>query len=701
MLGVHFDHFGGDADLEDAISYSRQAIELTPAGHSDLPALLNNLANSLDYRFNRYGEDTDLEDAINCTHQAIKLVPGDRGDRLILLSGLAIKLHKRFIRSREDTDLEQAIQSFRQAIELTPSGHDSLPQRLSGLAFSLHSRFHRYGEDADLEGAIRNYRQALKLASASHSDLPTLLNNLANSLASRFERHGEDADLEDAIQTYRRAIKLIPAGHSHIPPLLNNLANSLSSRFHHYGKDADLEEAISIYKTGSEASSGFPRMRFKCAVELASLAHAQGHLSVALEAYSKILDLLSQVVWFGQSVTSRQRALLSWQSGLVNNAVACAISLGYLELAVEFLDHGRSVFWSQATQTSADLTELKKLDLESALKFERLAAALDASTFEDLGSDLVAIYEPARADDEIEQRRRLTREFESLLEAIRTLPGLHNFMKPPLYTELRTCAAAGPVILLNASKYRSDALIVRMDSPPILVPLTEMSRDEATRIAADLRENRDSRDFRLHLQTTLPILWQSIVLPVLKALGFTKVPSDPRLRPHVWWCPTGPLSFLPIHAAGPYTKSGGPDLTQRVISSYTVTLQALLRARAQNRDSRDLRMLLVGQANTPNQKPLPGVSEEIKVIYDTATSNGVQNISRCEGAGVLRDVVVEELKGATCAHFACHGHQDQTGGALQSLSSCTTVLCDSQQLPHADYQTRILHSYLHATARLD
>jgi hypothetical protein len=51
----------------------RQAIELAPIGHSDLPSLLNGLATSLNSRFSRHGNDADLEEAITHYRQAIEL----------------------------------------------------------------------------------------------------------------------------------------------------------------------------------------------------------------------------------------------------------------------------------------------------------------------------------------------------------------------------------------------------------------------------------------------------------------------------------------------------------------------------------------------------------------------------------------------------------------------------------------------------
>ena len=49
-------------------------------------------------------------------------------------------------------------------------------------------------------------------------------------------------------------------------------------------------------------------------------------------------------------------------------------------------------------------------------------------------------------------------------------------------------------------------------------------------------------------------LWDVIAEPVLTALGHTSAPETGSPWPRVWWCPTGPLTVLPIHAAGHHPR---------------------------------------------------------------------------------------------------------------------------------------------------
>src|ERR1700749_2538392 len=53
---------------------------------------------------------------------------------------------------------------------------------------------------------------------------------------------------------------------------------------------------------------------------------------------------------------------------------------------------------------------------------------------------------------------------------------------------------------------------------------------------------------------------------------------SPENKPRLWWCPTGILSFLPLHAAGLYSRGAPPGskLSDFVVSSYIPTLSSLI-----------------------------------------------------------------------------------------------------------------------------
>ena len=55
----------GPADLEEAITLGRAALDLHPPDHSYRAVTLNNLGGYLGDRFIKFGENADLEEAIS------------------------------------------------------------------------------------------------------------------------------------------------------------------------------------------------------------------------------------------------------------------------------------------------------------------------------------------------------------------------------------------------------------------------------------------------------------------------------------------------------------------------------------------------------------------------------------------------------------------------------------------------------------
>ena len=80
--------------------------------------------------------------------------------------------------------------------------------------------------------------------------------------------------------------------------------------------------------------------------------------------------------------------------------------------------------------------------------------------------------------------------------------------------------------------------------------------------------------------------------------------------PRIWWCATGPLAFLPIHAAGIYatsTSKAGPTLSDFAISSYIPNVRALTervlnnpQVLNKNKENKPA-FFLISQPATPNQ----------------------------------------------------------------------------------------------------
>ena len=133
--------------------------------------------------------------------------------------------------------------------------------------------------------------------------------------------------------------------------------------------------------------------------------------------------------------------------------------------------------------------------------------------------------------------------------------------------------------------------------------------------------------------------------------------------PRIWWCPTGPLAFLPIHAAGIYATStleAGPTLSDFAISSYIPNVRALTE-RVNSHDTRH-QVLQFGEKKTSfcmvSELPYsPWVRREVSEIKHRLQFHDVQVLS-LEGKAATVNQAIANMETHSCIHFACFAYQD-------------------------------------------
>ena len=82
-------------------------------------------------------------------------------------------------------------------------------------------------------------------------------------------------------------------------------------------------------------------------------------------------------------VQSRQEALAADSDGLARDASTCAIRMGDLDKAIEFLEAGRSVFWSQILSLRSPFNKLHDVDQKLATRMQEIATALELGSHRD------------------------------------------------------------------------------------------------------------------------------------------------------------------------------------------------------------------------------------------------------------------------------------------------------------------------------
>ncbi|THU95148.1 TPR-like protein [Dendrothele bispora CBS 962.96] len=675
-FSCRFKRLGELKDIENAIHVMQQAIDLTPDGHADKAGQLNNLGNAFQSRFERLGELKDIENAIYVMRQAINLTPDGHADKAGRLNNLGNAFSCRFEHLGELKDIENAIHVMQQAVDLTPDGHADKARRLSNLGNAFSHRFAHLGELKDIENAIHVKQQAVDLIPDGHADKATLLSNLGNAFSCRFEHLGELKDIENAIHVKQQAVDLTPDGHADKAAWLNNLGKAFSHRFEHLGKLKDFTEATVAYKQAAENTSSRPSTRYLAACHWANLCSKYQCSSSALDAYTVVLEIIPQVVWLGQTVHRRYEELPNI-GRTINAAAAMAISVGDFTRAVEWLEEGRSIVWKQILQLRTPLDELHQQHPDLADELSRVSLALDnagTSKLHDIDSEI----EHQSAEEEAQNHRKLAAKYEQLLKEVRELDGFGSFLRHKKFSELAPAARNGPVVVVNVAKLRCDALVLCTSGEIVHVPLSKISYTQAEALHSKLLSSLQAHGVRVsrngdratclarknnqdHFGSVLADLWSHVVQPILpeieQAVSFLFENAHHSL-PHITWCATGALAFLPLHAAGIYgDPTRNMNISDFAVSSYTTTLTAMLGSGSTPKQ--DLNkipsVLTVSQPDTPGLPSLPAIMKEVEVIQRYASPDHTCHLTH-ELANV--QAVLGQMDKHEIIHLACHGIQD-------------------------------------------
>ncbi|KAJ7901501.1 TPR-like protein [Mycena leptocephala] len=625
-----FEHLGNLDDLNKSVQIFEDAVQLTPDGHSTKPSALNNLGTSLHIRFEHLGDLGDLKKSISIREDALRLIPDGHPDKPSRLNSLGGSLLRRFERLGDMDDINKSVLLREEAVHLSPDGHLDKAMRLHNLGNSLLTRFECRGNPNDLDKAILMEENALSLTPDSHPDKPAFLNTLSGSLYRRFETVGNLDDLNRSVLMQEKAVSLTPRGHPNGPIRLNNLGNALSLRYERLGDNADMEEAIAQYKSAACSTTGAAQMRFMAASMWARCAKIVGHPSL-LEAYHVALDLLPELAWLGLSISDRHYHLLR-AGKVVRDAAAAAIASGEVKKAVEWLEQGRSVIWGQLLNLRTPVDTLKDSHPKLANQLLSLSAQLEGSGTRMNDGEINESVPRQSLQSIADLAHQNAREREELLKQIRGLVGFSRFLLPKTISELSPAAQNGPVVMLNITDERCDALIL-MPCPEGKVKhisLDDFTPTSAASLAKSFRDlvrhpgsggvtgrlvgvREGCQNPEDEFARGLSELWLGVARPVLDALAITTKSNIQR----IWWCPTCPLAFLPIHAAGLYGKDDtfGSKLSDFMISSYTPSLTALIEGFRPHFESHNTQQLLaVAHPGGPGRNHIPGTKEEITHI---------------------------------------------------------------------------------------
>ncbi|MGW3951622.1 CHAT domain-containing protein [Streptomyces sp. NPDC004752] len=635
VLQTTAEHTGDESVRERAVGYLRAAVAGAPSTSGLLPDFKVDLAAALRDRGRYTGDLAALREGVDLLREVLAATPsGTRpwGNRC---ENYLVAVHDLVEQTHDIELLDQAVEIGRSA--RGRGSKDATIPLLLGLLH--HDRFLHTRLRSDLAQAVTAFTEVVETVPYGGSDHMAALGNLGRVWLSEYRFSGDPAALGRSVTALGSAVRASAPDTPERGAAQINHGDALYAQYE-LSLDPGVRAAAGhAFHEAARTEEAQPIVRIRAARAWARTEAEAGHWSRARDAYAFAVGLLPLVVPRRLARLDQQR-LLAELNGLAADAAAGALGADDPGTAVRLLELGRGVLGGQVLQSRSDLSRLWAAAPELAARlrdaFDRLAPSghlLGAAADERHGLDI-----------------RLGR----LLDEARALPGFGDFLAPPELPDLLASTRHGPVVLINVSGFRSDALIVE-PSGVTVVELPGVTPDSVAEQAAVFgaalraatRPGAGETEAQLTVTQVLGWLWDVIAEPVLTRLGHTAAPSG--AWPRIWWSPVGQLALLPLHAAGRFP--GDTTVLDRAVSAYTPTLRALRHARARYaRADEDLVIVAIGDA--PGAKALRSAEREASRIAALTPA------TRLTGAQATADAVRAALASHASAHFACHATSD-------------------------------------------
>jgi hypothetical protein len=568
----------GDYDLlQEAVRRLREVLQLRPLGHPLRDSALNNLSTALVTSVEQQGSFEAVTEAIALGREAVDLRPVGHPLRFTSLANLAEALRLRFIYQGFSVCLAEAVELFREVLHAMPEDHPERGRTMMDYGEILLLAFQDQGDSCLLSEAIVVLRETLILLEGVPL-YDRALHNLAEALVASSEQSGDMSPLSEAAVLHEEALKLRLPGHPRRIESLDGLADLYCRIEPVCWKEVHTLycEALRIcpqgYPVRAQLLSGIARCfldpsspyfdpvqgisrlseayadnfthitrRLRTAstdmrnVE-ATYASVTCHMDEAirsrydtlvLELYSQIIGILPLAANFGIDHKARLRAVIGTDR-IARNAASRALLVNLVSVAIETLEEGRGVFWTQTLHLRNSTFEgVPEDDRE---EMQRLMILLDRATHGTETSEISA----AQRERELRSRRHLNEQAQSLIAKIRGYPGLNRFLLPSAFHAVFASLPDGFVVIVNTSEVAHHALIlhrrtglatsVGLDLPHTGFDSTSL-KAKLPRDGALPSDVESSRAMRLSsgetdsLDYVLRLLWTSIVWPVINRLG--------------------------------------------------------------------------------------------------------------------------------------------------------------------------------------
>ncbi|KAF5686306.1 TPR domain-containing protein [Fusarium circinatum] len=620
-------------DLKMALEVHQECLDLAGESQIECAKWLRHLGCSKLVSYRVFKDENDLQESIKLLEQAKEQHPNDKE----LIPGLASAYRFKFMITRNVKDIDAAIELYLKS---------PLPEYITlpwlGSAYLI--RFELTKAPEDMKMAIYHSEKALQLARTELevSDVVQVLQSLTNCYLAKHHYGGTIGDIDQAICYAQDAVDVEAQEAFQVVDIAGLLGLCYTTKYKVTKCQDDLLKAID-----ADESDFWVFMPVANISDSLVLAQRLMESYKTLENWKKGLKIAEYALELIPAYTPRYlrwseaQSLLSRISGLASFAAAFSLQAGKAEGAsLALLERGRGV--------AADLLYDLRLDFDSR-KFADLKPAYKETLLSSIGRLENPVQLPGLTSDELTSgTAELARRLEASKIVDEFMESFNTRLKPD-NTGFTGFTRNGPMVIVNVS-FRCDAFIIKHVVETM--PLPDLSVEEL---------ERRLRDGNLGGLNTLEWLWDTIMGPILEHLGYTEMPSSE--WPQICWIPTGALSRFPLHAAGYHQKKNGQTVIDRVMSSYSSSLNAILEGGAKDKRNSSAKAILVAMQRTPSSSSLPHAPKEVSIVRKMCESMELRTV---EPKRETHDVLAE-LKDCDIFHFAGHGETDETNPLKSQL----------------------------------
>ena len=658
--------------LEAAIDLYQYAVRSGGLDQQARGRLLADLSSAYHDRYNGTGAVSDLTSAIRCMDEALSMLPDGSPTRIWSARSLGVLYLTKYTRMLDKTDLEMSLKWHQEVLDCHERDHRASDEKLQSLAHRKVVEYQLTQDTRCLDEALLFMYNALGQI-PKHDNGGSILLQLGGLHLARWQRTDDRMDLERSIVQYQRAFDHAPSPSYLRARLAIALGHVYSRRHMETTCHCDIEKAASYLHLALEDPSAPHHLRLQAAWTLMGVYSLDEDWEAAYQVAKAAVSLVSLLTPRLLENAEKQHRLSDDIHNLASAAAGIALMAGKSSYeALHLLELGRGVIIGAMEEMRVDISDLRQQHPELAVSYMRSRDILDDSAVikeGSIGDDDLLSTEASRADRRYKASQALT----STLQAIRELPGFSQFLLPPTEEETRAAAASAPIIVVNVSRPRCDALIITTDSL-VTVRLPALHLSDVVQYQQHLRSPNEISS------SMLEWLWDAVAGPVLEHLGIYRAPEGawPRIR----WILTGLLAQFPIHAAG-YHDRASASVLDRAISSYGFSLRSLVRdVRNQHSDGaqgqRNLeKIVLVGAGR------LPFVPEEMKRLVSVWQNKKISRPEpNCKN-------VLEQMNDCDVFHFAGHGSTNKA----DPLKSALVLRNDEHLTLSSIFDMKLLQSH--------